>query len=100
MANGKAYLIVQLMIHDREGYLAYATADHGPILDRFGGRVAAADDHAERLEGEWPYERTVVLEFPSVQLAREWYDSPDYQRLAARRQAATTSHVAILAGLP
>jgi uncharacterized protein (DUF1330 family) len=40
-------------------------------------------------EGDWPaQQRVVVVEFPSMQRAREWYASPEYaEALAVRRDA-------------
>jgi uncharacterized protein (DUF1330 family) len=42
------------------------------------------------LEGEWQPQRLVVLEFPSMDLARKFYDSPEY--LAARAARAGVSN--------
>ena len=37
------------------------------------------------LEGE-NLDEVIILEFPSVQEARDWYDSPEYQHAISLRQ--------------
>ncbi|WP_426571475.1 DUF1330 domain-containing protein [Aquihabitans sp. McL0605] len=93
---GKAYVIFTETIHDEEGIAKYNELAI-PTIGASGARVLAFDDNADVLEGEWPG-RTVILEFDTPELAREWYDSPAYQEAAAVRQAATTSHGVIING--
>ena len=42
------------------------------------------------LEGEQVSTRTVVLKFPSVTVAKEWYNSAEYTVVKAIRVASTT----------
>jgi len=93
---GKAYVIFTETIHDEEGMNAYNAAA-APTIGSTGARVLAFDDNVDVLEGEWP-KRTVMLEFDSPELAREWYDSPAYQEAAVLRQAAATSSGVIIHG--
>ena len=51
------------------------------------------------LEGEWHGSQTVLLEFESVEAARTWYESEDYQKAVKLRQAAADCNGAILSGL-
>jgi len=69
-----------------------------PTIMQAGGRIIVADDAPEPIEGSWHGTRTVVLEFDSVEAARNWYRSPDYQGVAGLRHAAADSNVAIVAG--
>ena len=50
------------------------------------------------LEGP-PFEGAVVLEFPSVAEAKDWYNSPDYQAAAKHRKAGSTYRVFLVDGL-
>jgi uncharacterized protein (DUF1330 family) len=50
-------------------------------------------------EGEWPGPRTVILEFPSLARALEWYESPEYKPLRPIRQANSTAHFAFFEGV-
>jgi uncharacterized protein (DUF1330 family) len=52
----------------------------------------------ESLEGRWDTTRLVILEFDSLDIARRWYASPDYQHAAAARRAASTGRVVLVEG--
>jgi uncharacterized protein (DUF1330 family) len=95
---GKGYVIVTEAIHDQEGIEAYAKASV-PSIGEHGAKVLVFDENVEVLEGEWHGNRTVVLEFESVEKAREWYESPSYQEALRLRQAAADSNAVILSGL-
>ena len=58
-----------------------------------------ADTSPQVLEGDWHGTQTVVLEFDSVEAARAWYESEDYQAIIGRRHDAADSHAVILTGL-
>ncbi|AHH21424.1 hypothetical protein NONO_c66560 [Nocardia nova SH22a] len=53
-------------------------------LDPFGGRFVIHGPPAEVVEGEWPGSM-VLIEFPSLSEAREWYRSPAYQEILPLR---------------
>ena len=50
-------------------------------------------------EGEWPATRTVILEFPSLARALEWYDSPEYKPLRPIRHANSHTRIAFFEGV-
>jgi len=93
----KGYVILTEEIHDRAGMDAYGTASTAPLLEH-GGRVLVVDEDVEVLEGTWHGTRTVVVEFESVETARDWYRSPSYQAALPLRQAASHCNVVIAAG--
>ena len=62
-------------------------------------RSSSFDQNAEQIEGEWHGTQTVLLEFESVEAAREWYKSDAYQEAAKLRQGAADCNGAILSGL-
>jgi uncharacterized protein (DUF1330 family) len=84
-----AYVIFDIHVDDPDGYAPYRERA-GATVEAHGGRYLARGGASEVLEGDWDIERVVVLEFPSVEKAREWYRSPEYQELAAIRHG--TSH--------
>jgi len=88
MAYG--YVIAQISVKDPEAYREYV-AQVTPIVARFGGEYLVRGGKAETVEGAAPGERTVVIRFPSLQAARDWYSSPDYADTKKLRQAASTS---------
>jgi uncharacterized protein (DUF1330 family) len=52
------------------------------------------------VEGSWPFTRTVILEFPSKELARAWYGSAEYQAVVGLRHGSATSNLVIVSGYP
>lgn len=85
-----AYWIGHAQMIDPEGYRRYAEIASG-ALSRHPHRVLARGGRFEVLEGfdQTPYDRHVVLEFPSLQAAVDCYRSAEYQRAAAIRLAAS-----------
>lgn len=93
----KGYLIAQVAVHDLEAYKEYAAQVAG-TLDGTNGRFLVRGGRIEPLEGEAPPERTVVLEFPSIQEARAWYESDAYQALIPIRHSAAVTRSFLVEG--
>ena len=53
-------------------------------MDPFGGRFVVHGPQVDVREGPWPG-TIVILEFPGVEQARQWYDSPAYQEILPLR---------------
>jgi uncharacterized protein (DUF1330 family) len=100
MPEVKAFVIVQIAINDRDGYHRYETAGHQEIFDKFSAKLVGVDEQVEAVEGSWPFTRTVIIEFPSKELARAWYDSDEYQAVVGLRHGSTTSNLVIVSGYP
>ena len=82
-----AYIIASQRITDPETFGKYAQAV-GPTVAAHGGKVLTAGD-AEVLEGN-PDPMTVVIEFESVEKAKAWYNSSEYQAIIGLRHESTT----------
>ena len=93
----RGYVIFTEDIHDQAQIDAYVQQALPTILQA-GGKLLVADDAPELIEGTWHGKRTVLLEFESVEAARNWYRSSEYQKLAGLRHAAADSNAAIVAG--
>lgn len=91
------YVIAEISITDAEGYKEYTTQVPATI-EKYGGRFLVRGGRAEALEGEWPERRRVVLEFPSVEAARKWWDSPEYEQPKALRRAASEGRLLLIEG--
>ena len=50
------------------------------------------------LEGEWARERTVVLRFPSVEDAKRWHASPEYEGPKALRNRVALTNMVVIEG--
>ena len=84
----KGYVIAQIEITDMEAFAEYGKQVPATVAE-FGGRYLVRGGTIEEVEGKAPSPRMVVIEFPSVEDARAWYDSDIYQPLVKIRQAAS-----------
>lgn len=92
-----AYVLVELSIYDQELYDEYKKLT--PVsIKAFGGRFVIRGGASEHLEGDWDPERIVLLEFPSVERAKEWWNSEEYTRARLIRQRAAHTNMIILKG--
>jgi uncharacterized protein (DUF1330 family) len=89
------YIINNMTIHDRAEYDAYLRG-FMDVFRRYQGEVLAVADAPEPMEGEWPFDRTVLLRFPSRAEALRWAESPEYRAIAQHRLKGTKSNVVIL----
>jgi uncharacterized protein (DUF1330 family) len=71
----------------------------GALLQRFGGRFLVRGGPIDTLEGDAGADRIAVMEFPDAASARAWYDSPEYQELAALRQSACDADFVLVEGV-
>jgi len=95
MAAG--YVIAQINVTDPEAYKDYVAAV-SPIVAKHGGEYLVRGGPAQYFEGEPVGERTVVIRFPSVQAATEWYNSDEYAPVRAMRLAASHGLQTIVEG--
>jgi uncharacterized protein (DUF1330 family) len=92
------YAIAQLTITDRAAYNRYQSRFMS-VMNRYKGRVLAADEHPQVVEGQWDREKLVLLSFPDEAAFREWAESPDYQEIAKDRKAGSTAVVLLVRGI-
>ena len=93
-----AYVIAEIDITNPEGYKAY-TAAVPATVEKYGGRFMVRGGKAQALEGDWSEARRVILEFPSMEAARKWYDSPEYEKPLAIRKANSTGRLLLIEGV-
>lgn len=80
-----AYWLARSKINDPVAYKRYT--DRVPeIIAKFGGKVLARGGRFEILEGPEKFGRFVVIEFPSLEKAKECHESPEYQEASAHRK--------------
>lgn len=94
----KGYFIFTEIIRDQTRYGSYLEKALPTVL-RSGGRPIVADDNPDVIEGQWHGPRTVVLEFDTVEAARKWYGSSQYQSLIGERHASAETNAAIVTGI-
>jgi uncharacterized protein (DUF1330 family) len=93
-----AYVIVDVEIIDAEKYEAYKKLVPAS-LEKYGGRFCVRGGRLENLEGDWRPQRFVILEFPSYQRAKAWWDSEEYAPAKAMRQQASRTQMILVEGL-
>jgi uncharacterized protein (DUF1330 family) len=55
----------------------------GLAIEHFGGRFIVSNAEPAVVEGESPSDRLSMVEFPSIEHARAWYESPEYAEARA-----------------
>ncbi len=93
-----AYIIVDIEVTDPVQYEDYKKLAAATV-EAYDGRYIVRGGTAERLEGDWTPKRVVVLEFPTVERAKQWWDSEEYRPAKAMRHAAATSQMIVVAGM-
>ena len=94
-----AYVVVEISIRDPETYERYEVMAP-PSIAQYGGRYIVRGGRTHCLEGSWDAARFVMLEFPTLDAAREWWSSPEYAPAKALRQACSHTDMLLVEGLP
>jgi uncharacterized protein (DUF1330 family) len=94
-----AYLIIRVNVTDWEQYRAYMALTPA-ILAKYQGRFIARGGEAVTLEGPEETRRLALVEFPSLELAKTFFASPEYQAAKAVRDGACEAEFVALDGLP
>ena len=93
-----AFVIANVSVEDPVRYEDYKRLVPG-TLTPFGGRFVVRGGRTEVLEGDWRPNRLVILEFPSVEHARAWWNSTEYAEARALRQATSTGTLLLVEGV-
>ena len=83
-----AYVIADVDVSDPERYEGYKALTPAAVAAA-GGRFVVRGGRRETMEGHWVPGRVVVIEFPSYEAAKAFYDSPPYLAARAAREGAT-----------
>ncbi len=92
-----AYIIGDVDVKDPKAFEPYKQ----PTLDsvaRYGGKFIVLSSDHQVLEGTWNPKRLVVIEFPSAEAARCWYDSPEYRKVLPIRLQHAVSNLLLVEG--
>lgn len=68
-------------------------------LAPFDGKFRVHGDPVELLEGDFRGD-LIVIEFPDMEAARQWYASPAYQAILPLRTGHATGTIFLVAGVP
>jgi uncharacterized protein (DUF1330 family) len=92
-----AYMLVDCKVTGPAQYEEYKRLAQAAIA-LYGGRYLARGGETVVLEGRWQPNRVVVLEFPTLQDVRKFYDSPEYRAARAAREGAADMNIIAVAG--
>jgi uncharacterized protein (DUF1330 family) len=92
-----AYVIADVNVTDPTLYDDYRKLVPATIA-KYGGRFLARGGAFEVKEGDWKPARLVILEFPSLEQARQWYGSPEYAPALALRLKAAKAKLVLVEG--
>jgi uncharacterized protein (DUF1330 family) len=92
-----AYLVVDARSSDPARMVEYRNLAQVAVA-AYGGRYLVRGAPYETLEGDWQPQRLVVLEFPSMDEARKFYDSPEYGAARAARAGVSDFDMLLVEG--
>jgi uncharacterized protein (DUF1330 family) len=92
------YIVLESEIIDQEKYDKYRQMA-GASIEQYGGRFIVRGGNPVRLEGDWSPKRLVVIQFPSVEKAKAWFNSPEYAPAKAVRKEAALIKMVVVEGI-
>ncbi len=94
-----AYLIVDTRIENPEEYEKYKALAR-PIAEKYGGVYRARGGEMDVLETDlWTPTRIVIIEFPDMDSARAFANSPEYAPVKPLRRNNAKCTLAIVEGV-
>ncbi len=93
-----AYVIADVDVKDPATFEEYRKAVPA-LIEKYGGKYIVRGGKHEILEGHWKPARLVVLEFPSMEHARRFFQSEDYRPIKSLRVNSALSHLVLVEGL-
>jgi uncharacterized protein (DUF1330 family) len=92
------YLIAMIEVTDPDQYRKYIAETPG-VIARFGGKFIARGGDKVTLEGPEENRRIALVEFPSLERAKEFYNSPEYRAVRQIREGAATVSIIAVEGV-
>ena len=93
-----AYVIVEIDILDPAGYEEYKKLASATV-EKYGAKYIVRGGRIEVLEGDWDPKRIVVLEFESMQRARDWLSCEEYSEPRKMRHRTAKTNMVVVEGV-
>jgi uncharacterized protein (DUF1330 family) len=93
-----AYVIVEIDVTDSVGYEEYKKRA-GATVAQHGGKYIVRGGKTEVLEGDWKPKRIVVLQFESMQRAKEWLNCEEYREPRKMRHRTAKTNMILVEGV-
>ena len=92
-----AYVIVEIDVTDPVGYEEYKNLAGASVL-KYGGKYIVRGGRTEVLEGDWKPKRIVVLEFESMERAKDWLNCEEYREPRKMRHRTAKTNMILVEG--
>jgi uncharacterized protein (DUF1330 family) len=93
-----AYIIARVNVTNWDKYHEYIKVTPS-VVEKFDGKFIVRGGDMATLEGPEELHRIVILEFPTLKKAREFYESPEYQEARRLRTDAATAQLIAIDGI-
>ena len=93
-----AYIIGRVHVTDWSRYAEYRKVSPG-VIAQFGGRFIARGGEAITLEGPPETDRVVLIEFPTLEAAQQFYHSEGYRQIKPLREGAASAQFLVIDGV-
>ena len=94
-----AFLIGLVDVTDPSWLAEYSQTVQAQFAE-IGAKYHVRSTKIESLEGEKPVPMSaVIIEFPSMEILKEWYHSDEYQRLVELRKGGSTADLWVTEGI-
>ena len=93
----KAYLIARIRVHDKGGFETFKKMST-PLISEYGGRLLARNSEVEIMEGD-QQGLVVLLEFDSMEKAKQFYFSDGYTAAKLVREQASEADLVLVEGV-
>jgi uncharacterized protein (DUF1330 family) len=93
-----AYVIVEIDIVDPAGYEEYKKLA-GATVEKYGGKYIVRGGKTEVLEGDRQPKRIVVLQFDSMQRAKDWLHCEEYREPRKMRHRTARTNMVLVEGV-
>lgn len=94
-----AYLVGMVEVKDPSWLAEYSQKVQAQFAE-IGAKYHVRSTSVESLEGDMATPMSmVIIEFPSMEVAHEWYKTDEYQALVKLRQAGSTANLWLVDGV-
>lgn len=93
-----AFLICDVKMKDREKLIEYLELAKGTV-EKYGGKYLAQAGETLVIEGDWTPQTVIVVEFPTMEAAKDWYVSDEYAPALKMNPQAMMRNMVLMQGL-
>lgn len=93
-----AYVVIDSRVTDAEAFASFLEQVPG-IVAAHGGRYLVRGGATEVIRGGWAPHRLAIIEFDSIQQAKEWQNAPDYANLREMLNRSSDTDVVVVEGV-